>query len=291
MASVGVWVGNEPVALSSGDTERISFVLGTYLYPDTLAPNLDFGLSEVALDGQATGGSTAENAVRTESKEHIVQSGETLSGIANLYDLSSNTLVVANPVLATNKHMIKPGQTLSIPVAEASEAEVSKVIAKVEKEAAAKAKASTASKAKTSASDKKALASALTTKGSGTTSAQNFKMPLSYKTVSQYFGGRHTGVDLTAPVGTPIYATADGCFIHVARGGWNGGYGNVSIQQIGSGMSALYAHQADQYVKTGDCVSKGEMIGRVGMTGKTTGPHLHFEIRINGSATNPLKYL
>ncbi|CAN5141272.1 hypothetical protein BH11PAT4_BH11PAT4_6680 [soil metagenome] len=291
LATVGVWIGNDPVALSSGDTERISFVLGTYLYPDTLTPNLDFGLSEVALDGQATGGSVVESAPRTEQKEHIVQSGETLSGIANLYDLSSNTLVVANPVLATNKHMIKPGQTLNIPVTEASEAEVDKVVAKAEKEKAAKAKTVAATKAKTTAAEQKALATALTAKGTGAAVAGSFKMPVSYKTISQYFGGKHTGVDLTAPVGTPIYAMSDGCFIHVARGGWNGGYGNVSIQQISSGMSALYAHQSDQYVRTGECVSKGEMIGRVGLTGKTTGAHLHLEIRINGSATNPLKYL
>lgn len=251
---------------------------------------MDFGLQEVAFEGQATGGSNTENQPRTEPKEHTVQSGETLSGIASLYDLSSDTLVVANPVLATNKHMIKPGQVLVIPVEEASDAEVDKVLAKVEKEKAAKAKTAAASKAKTTAAEKKALGSALLVKGTGETAQSNFKLPISYKYISQYFGGHHTGVDYVSPVGTPIYATADGCFIHVARGGWNGGYGNVSIQQIGSGMSALYAHQSDQYVKTGDCVTKGEMIGRVGLTGKTTGAHLHFEIRINGSAVNPLKY-
>jgi murein DD-endopeptidase MepM/ murein hydrolase activator NlpD len=286
---VGVLLFHRPVVLSSGDTERISFVFSTHFDPTNLTPTTEFGLQDIAFDGQAVGGSVAASP-RTEASEHTVQAGETLSGIAALYDLSSNSLVVANPELASNKHMIKPGMVLTVPAQEATDAEVEKVIAKAEKEKQAKAKTAAATKAKATAAEKRALGSALTVKGDGTTENTSFRMPISYKYVSQYYGGRHTGIDLVAPVGTPIYATADGCFIHVARGGWNGGYGNVSIQQIGSGMSALYAHQADMYVSQGECVTKGEMIGRVGLTGKTTGAHLHFEIRINGSAVNPLKY-
>jgi len=103
-------------------------------------------------------------------------------------------------------------------------------------------------------------------------------------------GGRraHKGIDLAAPTGTPIHAAADG-IISMAQ--WFGGYGlYVSIEHGGS-IQTRYGHMSRLNVADGQRVSKGDIIGYVGTTGRSTGPHLHYEVRINGEAVNPLPYL
>jgi murein DD-endopeptidase MepM/ murein hydrolase activator NlpD len=98
----------------------------------------------------------------------------------------------------------------------------------------------------------------------------------------------HTGIDLAAPSGTPIRA-ADGGTIVFA--GWRGGYGKTVIVQHGNGLATLYAHLSSIKVGSGQSVGKGDVVGLVGSTGYSTGPHLHFEVRKNGSPVNPLSYL
>jgi murein DD-endopeptidase MepM/ murein hydrolase activator NlpD len=103
----------------------------------------------------------------------------------------------------------------------------------------------------------------------------------------------HAGTDFAAPTGAPIFAAASG---RVVRAGWNGGYGNYTCiyhGQLanGSGIATCYAHQSSIGVSVGEQVSRGEVIGRVGTTGASTGAHLHFEVRIDGTPVNPLGYL
>lgn len=100
-------------------------------------------------------------------------------------------------------------------------------------------------------------------------------------------GRRHAGVDLGAKTGTPIYAAASG---YVLSAGWNGGYGKCVVMKTGS-MEIYYGHMSRIDVKAGASVSAGIKIGEVGSTGNSTGPHLHFEIRLNGVAVNPAPYL
>src|SRR5205085_9620528 len=88
----------------------------------------------------------------------------------------------------------------------------------------------------------------------------------------------HTGIDFGADTGTPIHAAADGI---VASAGSLGGYGNATIIQHGGGLATLYGHQSAFLVSEGDRVTAGEVIGRVGCTGSCTGPHVHFEVRVN----------
>jgi murein DD-endopeptidase MepM/ murein hydrolase activator NlpD len=98
----------------------------------------------------------------------------------------------------------------------------------------------------------------------------------------------HPGIDIAVPTGTPIHAAASG---RVAIAGWVGGYGNYTCIQHSASLSSCYGHQSSIQVSVGQSVSQGEVIGLAGSTGNSTGPHLHFEVRINGAVTNPMNYL
>jgi murein DD-endopeptidase MepM/ murein hydrolase activator NlpD len=98
----------------------------------------------------------------------------------------------------------------------------------------------------------------------------------------------HTGIDIGASYGAPIVASDDGIVLYV---GWYGGYGNTVILDHGSGLSTLYAHCSAILVTQGQQVARGQAIARVGATGYATGPHLHFEIRVNGVPVNPMSRL
>ena len=97
----------------------------------------------------------------------------------------------------------------------------------------------------------------------------------------------HEGMDLGAASGTPIKACRSG---RVTFAGWQGGYGNVVIIDHGGGMSTVYGHQSSVAVAAGQQVSAGQVIGYVGSTGMSTGPHLHFEVRLNGTPVDPAPY-
>jgi len=101
-------------------------------------------------------------------------------------------------------------------------------------------------------------------------------------------GEFHRGIDIAAPVGTPIHATADGV---VARAGWGTGYGREVVLNHGRGITTLYAHMEAIAVLPGETVSRGQVIGYVGVSGHTTGPHVHYEVRIRGIAVNPYRYM
>jgi len=117
-------------------------------------------------------------------------------------------------------------------------------------------------------------------------------------TLSSTFGARsspggigstyHEGIDIAVPEGTPIRAAASGTVIMAS---YNGGYGNYTCIDHGSGLSTCYGHQSSFAVSSGQSVSQGDVIGYSGNTGSSTGPHLHFEVRINGVAQDPLGYL
>jgi murein DD-endopeptidase MepM/ murein hydrolase activator NlpD len=98
----------------------------------------------------------------------------------------------------------------------------------------------------------------------------------------------HEGVDIAVGTGVPIVAAKAGTVI-VA--GWQGGYGNIVVLDHGGGVATAYAHQSRIASRVGQSVGQGSVIGYVGSTGNSTGPHLHFEVRINGGAVDPLGYL
>ncbi len=116
--------------------------------------------------------------------------------------------------------------------------------------------------------------------------------------LSSSFGGRsdpfsgegafHTGIDLVAPTGTPVHATADGV---VATAAWSGAYGKLIVINHGNGLDTYYAHLSQFLIVPGQEVRRGEVIALSGGTGHATGPHMHYEVRLHGTPVNPYKYL
>jgi murein DD-endopeptidase MepM/ murein hydrolase activator NlpD len=98
----------------------------------------------------------------------------------------------------------------------------------------------------------------------------------------------HTGLDIAAPIGTPIIAPADG---HVVFAAYHSAYGYLVVVDHGYGITTKYAHTSRMLVEAGDRVMRGDLIARVGNTGRSTGPHLHFEVIKDGAPTNPMRYL
>lgn len=98
----------------------------------------------------------------------------------------------------------------------------------------------------------------------------------------------HPGMDIANNAGTPIFATADGV---VVKAGWSGGYGNLVQIDHGNGIVTLYGHNSLISVSVGQTVKKGQLISYMGSTGNSTGPHVHYEVRVNGTAVNPESFL
>jgi len=116
--------------------------------------------------------------------------------------------------------------------------------------------------------------------------------------LTSFFGGRsdpltgepayHSGIDISAEKGQPVYATADGL---VQSAGYTGDYGNLIVLKHAFGLSTRYGHLSAYHVKAGDSVKRGDVIGYIGSTGRSTGSHLHYEILANGQLMNPLQLL
>lgn len=126
---------------------------------------------------------------------------------------------------------------------------------------------------------------------------KGFAWPIKWKGVTSPFGKRfhpvlkkyilHAGVDLRAAVGVPIYAPKDG---KITYAGWMGGYGKLIKLKHSGGYSTRYGHLSKIYVKNGQYIKKGQLIGKTGSTGRVTGPHLHYEIRKNGRPLDPMRF-
>ena len=165
------------------------------------------------------------------------------------------------------------------------------------KEAAAAAAAAAAAKKKGGSSSSSSSSSAGNL-SSATLTSGTFTWPLpGYTNNSSAYGWRvhpifgtrkfHKGEDIPAPTGTPIVAAASGT---VTTAGWVSGYGNYTVINHGGGVMTAYGHQSAIRVSVGQTVTAGQTIGLVGSTGNSTGPHLHFEVYVNGSTQNPMSY-
>ena len=229
---------------------------------------------------------------------YVVRKGDTLSEIAEMFGVSTNTIVWANDI---KRGVIKEGQELVIlPISG-----VRHVVKKGDtlKSLATKYKADLgdilsynglSADAKINAGDiviiPDGVISATQTSLARTSGSQTYPAYSGFY-LRPIVGGRKTqgihgnnGIDLAAPTGTSILASADGKIIVSRAGGYNGGYGIYVVISHANGTQTLYAHMSKNNVSVGQNVIQGQVIGAVGSTGKSTGPHLHFEVR---GAKNP----
>ncbi len=233
---------------------------------------------------------------------YVVRPGDTLAGIAKLFGVSSNTILWANDLKSSKD--IHAGDTLVILPVTGIEYTVAKgdTVAKIAKKFSAEqndilnyngitaltvgekiiipdgeiaAVPQSASKGSTG----KIYEPAHNVGPQGTAEQIGYYMaPLSHYIETQGIHG-YNAVDLAAPSGTSIFASASGTVIVARQGGYNGGYGSYVVIQHANGSQTLYSHMSKVIVSPGASVVQGQIIGYVGMTGKATGPHVHFEIR------------
>ena len=198
---------------------------------------------------------------------HIVKSGDTLGAIARLNDVEIDDILDANNMTLNSKLSI--GQKLVIPGASKT---ASVLVAK------------NTPKSYTGIAAIKKIVKQTTQP----IVANKMAWPTVGHIITQYYSLRHTGLDIANKLGTPLFAADTGTIIFA---GWSTGYGNNIVIDHGGGKKTRYAHMSKFYVSKGDHVVKGETIGEMGSTGWSTGPHVHFEVIINGVRYNPLNYI
>jgi murein DD-endopeptidase MepM/ murein hydrolase activator NlpD len=260
------------------------------------------------------GGGEAVVSERQEIIYYTVQNGDTVSTIAQRFGISVNTILWANNLSAFS--LIRPGNQLTIlpysgvlytvkkgdtlaKIAKTYNIEVEKILScnnlgnslgvgqKIILPGAKKITASSVasrSSTYTGLSVIKDLIKSPSSKNSG----NKMTWPTVGHRMTQYFSWRHPGVDIANKTGTPLYAADAGT---VEFAGWARGYGNSIVINHGGGKKTRYGHASKLFVKAGDIVEKGENIAAMGSTGWSTGPHLHFEVIINGKKYNPLNYI
>lgn len=217
----------------------------------------------LAIPGRRGTGSAAAPAARPRATfRHRVAEGDTLFDLARRYGTSVSAIVAVNSL--PSAHRLRVGQILALPGSGAREARP--------------AVRSGSTEGVRTSRDTPSIRSVLGWPARGVLTSR--------------FGRRwrrhHDGIDLASPRGSPIHAALAG---RVAFAGWYYGYGRAVIIDHGKGMTTLYGHASTLLVVTGQVVERGALIARVGCTGACTGPHVHFEVRVNGRAVNPLRYL
>ena len=222
---------------------------------------------------------------RDPQTEIVVAKGDTLWELSRKYDVDLGMLMVynglyANDVLDVGQVLYLPGDTGGEPVITASaETLASRSAATTRRTRVSTMQVSTAS------------AKQVSTK-QGSTKQGGWTLPIKGTVTSEYgkrSSGYHHGIDLAAPQGTTIKAAKGGTVLY--SGWYNSIYGNAVIIDHGNGQKTLYGHCSKTTAKKGATVSAGEKIALVGSTGRSTGPHVHFEIYINGKTINPRTYL
>jgi len=319
----------EPVTARGGDRSDllagVPLLRAPVLYTDLVEPPtpavafvnrpqavLSFELEDklLALLASTPQPSPEEAATRREIITYTVRSGDTVSGIAAYFGLSPDTLVWSNPSLEPAPDLLKLGQVLTIlpmdgayhTVVEGDTLEGIATVYKVTVEDIVDCELNQMPEAGklpvglnlVIPSGEKPYVPRVVhhytgpipedaSRGSGV-----FGWPTS-GVITQGFWEGHKAIDIAKGNGIPLYASDSG---YVARVGWSDvGYGKMILIDHGNGFQTLYAHLSVILVAQGDSVAKGTLIGRMGSTGNSTGPHLHFEIRQNGAQRNPLVYL
>ena len=197
---------------------------------------------------------------------HKVASGENVQSIAKKYGVTADGIISYNNL--ENGGRLLAGETIIIPGGQ----KVSAVVQVVRQN-----------------SSVISVIKNLVKPNNAVPSKSKLQWPAVGYRITQYYSWRHTGVDIANKVGTPLYAAADGV---VEKSGWNsGGYGNMILLDHPNGMKTRYGHASKLLVKAGEHVTRGQVIALMGSTGRSTGPHLHFEVYVGSGRVNPLNYI
>jgi len=265
-------------------------------------------------DIASTGDSSSTVPTNTQISIYTVQSGDTVASVAKMFGVSVNTVLWSNNI--TSKSILQPGKTLVIlpisgimysikkgdtiqGIAKKYGADVNDIFSYNDLTLSSSLMVGQSilipDGELSSAEAIHNAQSTVTKKPKGiyeplldgwnypTAPAGYYSCPVIGGRLSQGLHG-HNAIDIAAPVGTPLHAAHAGTVIISRTGGWNGGYGNFVVVSHDNGSQTLYAHMSHTAVSAGDYVSQGETLGYIGMTGLTTGPHVHFEVR---GAQNP----
>jgi LysM repeat protein len=262
--------------------------------------NIVDGTALLAENGPAgTVAEIEEAPVSGEISLYVVKKGDSISAVAKMFGVSTNTILWANDL--PKGAALKEGDTLTIlPISGVIHTVKSgDTLAGIARKYGGDVDEILQFNSLANASDIKVGMEITVPDGvinNSTPSKSVTKIASNLPSVSGYFtrplvSGRKTqgihgynGIDLGAPVGTDILASAGGQVLVSKSGGWNGGYGGYVVIKHPNGTQTLYAHTSANYVNVGDTVAQGQVIAAVGNTGKSTGPHLHFEVR---GAKNP----
>lgn len=290
------------------------------LDPNTLANEDALAIKPEGINPQLdeAGTSGAGSLKRAEIISYTVAAGDTVSSIAKQFGLTVNTILWANDLAAYS--LIRPGDSLSIlpesgvvhnvksgdtisKIARTYDVSEDEILAgnklgavlkigdKIMVPGGTKLKTVVASKPKPSANTGLSIIrDFVKTPDAPSANTSDAKMlwPTEGHRITQYFSWSHTGLDIANKTGTPLYAAEAGT---VEYSGWSNGYGYNVVINHGGGKKTRYAHASKLFVSVGDSVSRGENIAAMGSTGWSTGPHIHFEVIINGTKYNPLNYI
>ncbi|MHB8382236.1 MAG: M23 family metallopeptidase [Candidatus Binataceae bacterium] len=215
----------------------------------------------LAIAGCGGGAGNSSSSAAGAERSYTVQPGDTVYHIASRFGVSVGRLMTANGL--SDPRELRVGQTLTIPGTHA----VTMLSGRAH-----------------------GFSNAMPY--SGMREARQFAWPVAHGVVSSGFGIRngamHDGVDIAAPAGTPVLAADNGVVVFA---GTLHGYGNTVIIQHDDHYATVYGHDERNFVREGDHVSRGQMIGEIGRSGRTTGANLHFEVRHDNLARNPLAFL
>jgi len=229
---------------------------------------------------------------------YIVRSGDTLSQIADMFGVSVKTIIWANDLPSNYKikpgdnlvilpvsgvrHIVKKGDTIAS-LAKSYKGEVEEIARYNNLAVGEKLTIGTEVIIPHGVVPEPVRQPSTSSRSSSLTTRSNLVRPIQGGIKTQGLHG-FNAVDLAAPIGTAVYAAASGEVVIARMGGWNGGYGNYIVIRHSGGVQTLYAHLNSVQVSPGQQVSAGQTIGSIGSTGRSTGPHLHFEVR---GAVNP----
>lgn len=244
---------------------------------------------------------------RSKIIKYVVQPGDAISNLSQKFQISQETILVENrlhinsilrpgdvlnilPVSGLS-HKVKKGETIK-KIAAYYRADTQKIIDfnhLTEGEVSA-GEILVIPEAKRPVAPVMAARPALAGRPAGVkVSQQGMLWPTTGRRITQYFKWRHPGIDIALPTGNPIYASESGA---VELSGWNsGGYGYTIIINHGKNLKTRYAHASKLFVAKGESVNKGDVIALIGSTGRSTGPHLHFEVIVGGVRVNPFMYV